>query len=118
MMTSIDGKIMGNYENTGRKRCGQRLLRHRLRKEAVLQASGMAVWSYVATDDNFTFYKKPKLDENAPAVPDGDYVAEKTGMYYVSVDPSGKLGWTNNKLTYVDTTAHVIEVLTEGGQCV
>lgn len=29
----------------------------------------------VTTDDNFTFYHKPALDENAPAVPAGDYLA-------------------------------------------
>lgn len=67
----------------------------------------------VTTDDNFTFYKKPALDETAPLVPEGDFVADAhAGMYYVSVDPSGKLGWENNQLTYVDTTAHVLEVLT------
>lgn len=67
----------------------------------------------VTTDDNFTFYKKPALDETAPLVPEGDFVAEAhASMYYVSVDPSGKLGWESNRLTYVDTTAHVLEVLT------
>lgn len=34
------------------------------------------------------------------------------GMYYVSVDPSGRLGWKSCKLTYEDTHAHVLEVLT------
>ena len=35
-------------------------------------------------------------------------------MYYVSVDPSGKLGCKSSILHYyVDTTAHVIEILTE-----
>lgn len=33
-------------------------------------------------------------------------------MYYVSVDPSGRLGWEENCLTYETTTAYVIEVLT------
>jgi len=67
----------------------------------------------VTTDENFTLYKQPELDKNAPAVPDGDFVANPNfGMYYVSVDPSGKLGWTGNLLTYIDTTAHVLEVLT------
>lgn len=67
----------------------------------------------VTTDDNFTFYKKPALDETVPPVPEGDFLADThAGMYYVSVDPSGKLGWESNRLTYVDTTAHVLEVLT------
>ena len=34
-------------------------------------------------------------------------------MFYVSVDPHGKLGWKSSTLRYVDTTAHVVEVLTE-----
>lgn len=67
----------------------------------------------VTTDDNFTFYKAPALEETALPVPEGDFVADAhAGMYYVSIDPSGKLGWESNQLTYVDTTAHVLEVLT------
>ena len=58
-------------------------------------------------------YEKPDLDENAAKVPEGDYIAKKTDMYYVSIDPSGRLGWKSSTLTYIDTTAHVIEVLTE-----
>ncbi len=33
-------------------------------------------------------------------------------MYYVSVDTYGKLGWKSNTLTYKDTNAHVLEILT------
>lgn len=40
-------------------------------------------------------------------------LAKKTDMYYVSIDPSGRLGWKSSTLTYINTTAHVIEVLTE-----
>ena len=44
----------------------------------------------------------------------GDFIAQPDfGMYYVSIDPHGKLGWESATLQYVDTTAHVIEVLTE-----
>ncbi len=68
----------------------------------------------MTTDDNFTFYKKPDLDGNAPAVPEGDFIAQPDfGMFYVSVDPHGRLGWESSTLHYVDTTAHVIEALTE-----
>lgn len=69
----------------------------------------------MTTDENFTFYEKPELDENAPPAPDGDYVAvDGATMHYVSVDPSGKIGWKSNTLRYADrSAAHVIEVLTK-----
>ena len=67
----------------------------------------------MTTDDNFTFYRKPDLDESAPIVPDGDSIVQPDfGMFYVSVDPHGKLGWDDAILHYEDTTAHVVEVLT------
>lgn len=44
----------------------------------------------------------------------GNFIAQPDfGMFYVSVDPSGRIGWKKNTLTYGDTTAHIIEVLTE-----
>ena len=67
----------------------------------------------VTTDKNFTFFKEPKLDENAPLVPAGDFVPQ-TGKdrYYISIDPSGKLGWEKNYIEY-EGIAYVIEVITE-----
>lgn len=65
----------------------------------------------VTTDDNFTFYNPPALDELVHDVPKGDFIARKSNMYYVSIDLSGKLGWKSHTLTYEETTAEVIEVL-------
>ncbi len=113
MMTSLDGKIMGQYMETPEgSAAGDVFYNISFGKEPYYKHQGW-LSGRVTTDDNFTFYSKPELDENAPIVPGGDFVAKKTDMYYVSVDPSGKLGWKSSKLTYVDTTAHVIEVLTE-----
>lgn len=112
MMTSLDGKIMGNYMDTPEgTSAGDVFYNISFGKDPYYKHQGW-LSGRVTTDDNFTFYEKPELDEHAPAVPDSDFVAEKTGMYYVSVDPSGKLGWKDSTLRYVDTTAHVIEVLT------
>lgn len=33
------------------------------------------------------------LDEGAKPVPEGDFAAKQTDMYYASIDLSGKLGW-------------------------
>ncbi len=113
MMTSLDGKIMGSYMETPEgNAAGDVFYNISFGAEPYYKHQGW-LSGRVTTDDNFTFYEKPVLDENAPAVPEGDFVAKKTNMYYVSVDPSGKLGWKSDTLTYIDTTAHVIEVLTE-----
>lgn len=112
MMTSLDGKIMGNYMETPEgETAGDVFYNIAFGKEPFYKHQGW-LSGRVTTDDNFTFYEKPELDENAPTVPKGDFISEKTPMYYVSVDPSGKLGWKSKTLIYSDTTAHVIEVLT------
>ena len=112
MMTSLDGKIMGNYMDTPEgAAAGDVFYNISFGKDPYYKHQGW-LSGRVTTDDNFTFYEKPALDEHAPAVPDGDFVSERAGMYYVSVDPSGRLGWKDRTLRYEDTTAHVIEVLT------
>lgn len=68
----------------------------------------------VTTDDNNTFYRSPDINGSAPPVPDGDFVADAhASMYYVSIDPSGRLGWQENFVDYGSRRAHVISVLTE-----
>ena len=113
MMTSLDGKIMGSYMETSEgAAAGDVFYNLSFGKNPYYKHQGW-LSGRITTDDNFTFYEKPDLDENAAKVPEGDYIAKKTDMYYVSIDPSGRLGWKSSTLTYIDTTAHVIEVLTE-----
>lgn len=114
MMTSLDGKIMGGYMETPEGgAAGSVFYEIAFGKNPYYHHQGW-LSGRVTTDDNFTFYEKPELDENAPAVPEGDFIRKAdVPMYYVSVDPSGKLGWKSNLLHYRDTTAHVIEILTE-----
>jgi len=111
MLTSLDGKIMGNYMEVPE---GEQAIREfydiAFGKQPYYKHQGW-LSGRVTTDDNFTFYEKPELDENAPTVPEGDFVARKSDMYYVSIDLSGRLGWKSHVLTYEDTTADVIEVL-------
>lgn len=113
MMTSIDGKIMGKYMDTEEADvAGDVFYNISFGKNPYYKHQGW-ISGRVTTDGNFTFYEKPDVDENAKEVPKGDFVAKKSDMYYVSVDPNGKLGWKNETLTYIDTKAHVIEILTE-----
>lgn len=65
------------------------------------------------TDDNQTHYRTPEVNPDAK-VPAGDFVAEPdAAMYYVSIDPSGKLAWESNVVDYGGIDSHVIEVITE-----
>lgn len=113
MMTSLDGKIMGRYmETPAGNTAGDVFYNISFGKKPYYKHQGW-LSGRVTTDDNFTFYAKPVLEDPAPPVPEGDFIAQKADMYYVSVDPSGRLGWKNASLTYIDTTAHIIEVLTE-----
>ncbi len=113
MMTSVDGKIMGSYMETPEgDKAGDVFYNIAFGKNPHYKHQGW-LSGRVTTDDNFTNYRKPKLDEKTPVVPEGDFIAvNDADKYYVSVDPSGKLGWESNTLTYGDTTAHVLEVLT------
>lgn len=114
MMTSLDGKIAGTFMETKEGDvAGDVFYNISFGNNSYYKHQGW-LSGRVTTDDNFTFYEQPELDENAAPVEEGDFVARPdAGMYYVSVDPSGKLGWKSCDLTYMDTHAHVLEVLTE-----
>lgn len=114
MLISIDGKIMGNYMDTPQGiKAGDIFYDIAFGKKPYYHHQGW-LSGRVTTDDNFTFYKKPQLDENAPQVPEGDYIADdQAKMYYVSIDPKGRLGWEESTLVYEDTKARVIEILTD-----
>lgn len=111
MLTSLDGKITGPYmqaEAINGASAAYERINASFRPQAWLCGR-------VTTDENFTFYRKPTLDEGTTAVPEGDYVAVADApMYYVAVDASGRLGWESNSLEYEGRPpSHVIEVLTE-----
>lgn len=114
MMTSLDGKITGEYMRSSQADdAGDVFYDIAFGKKPYYQHQGW-LSGRVTTDENFTFYEKPDLREEDTIVEDGDHVIKPlSSMYYVSIDPSGKLGWKLNTLTYVDTKAHVLEVLTE-----
>ena len=114
MLTSLDGKIAGPYLESANGLAGGNVFYNlAFGSNRHYQHQGW-LSGRITTDDNFTFYEKPELDEQAPLVPSGDHIVPSSlGMYYVSIDPSGKLGWKSNQVVYDDTHAHVIEVLTE-----
>lgn len=67
-----------------------------------------------STEDNITRYRTPKVNEDAPLVPAGDYFAvPEAEMYYISIDPRGELAFENNTFGYGGVPTHFIEVLTD-----
>ncbi|GIN74515.1 5-amino-6-(5-phosphoribosylamino)uracil reductase [Bacillus sp. J14TS2] len=114
MQVSLDGKIIGNYMGTPKgKESGKLFYNLAFGENPHYQHQGW-LSGRTTTDDNFTKYQMPNLDEEALIVPEGDFVVDTDlPKYYISIDPSGKLGWTSNTLNYQSTQAHVIEVLTE-----
>ncbi|WP_085830022.1 RibD family protein [Collinsella vaginalis] len=114
METSLDGKIMGPWMSSETAAAsGGCFYEIAFGETPHYQHQGW-LSGRVTTDDNFTDYRTPELDENAAPVPAGDFVADPdAAMHYVSIDPSGRLGWDSATLTYRTTQAHVVEVLSE-----
>lgn len=114
MITSIDGKIDGRhkeYEERGLNALD--FYNIAFSRDGYYQIDGQ-LSGRATSEAGFTKGRIPKVNEEAEQVPAGDFIADQSKeKYYVSVDPSGKLGWENNTVQYRDTEAHIIEVLTE-----
>ncbi|MGX7420448.1 dihydrofolate reductase family protein [Carnobacterium gallinarum] len=113
MLTSLDGKIMGNYMSTPEgKKASEFFYDLAFTDTGYYQHQGW-LSGRRTSEDNFTQHRKLKLAEPSQPVPAGDFMAEhQADKYYVSIDGSGHLGWVENTITYKNTTAHIIEVLT------
>ncbi len=111
--TSIDGNldIMDLFEFKEASRQYQELALDPIKQQFNIQGY---LNGKITTEDNMTFYKKPDLDENAPVVPDGDYVANPDApMYYLAIDARGELAYTENTFGYGGIPSHIVDVLTE-----
>lgn len=111
MSTSLDGKITGSYMETPEAESAFE------EYERINQFYHPQAWinGRVTIDENFTFYEKPELPENAAMIPHDDYIAVRNAENYIAAaDPSGRLGWKQNYVEYAGRPkAYVIEILTE-----
>ena len=91
METSPDGKIMGKYLWLPQRGDGEDSFYAVLSKYNY-QAQ---LLGRTTVDDNTTLYRKPEINEKAPPVPEGDFLAEgaKLGQYLIALDSHGKLAW-------------------------
>lgn len=115
MTMSLNGKIVGNYHQaTGAAIAGKTFYHAAFEPGGAFDPNEGWLSGRTTTDDNFTFYEQPALDLNAAPVPAGDYIVPDTHpKYYFAIDPHGRLAWHHNQLQYNDTTATVVEVLTD-----
>lgn len=116
MVTSIDGKVTGNflYSKKGLEVSETYYeLNRKLKGDAF-------VCGRVTMESSFTGGFKPDLSEFSSAdIPYEDYVAQKHHYYAVSFDRHGKVGWTDSKVHDDDPgydDCHIIEVLCEDTQ--
>lgn len=114
MVTSLDGKIIGDYLKV------ERAAYFTEEYEKIHGWYGSKAWmcGRVTMEEHFTFGHKLDLaQENIEMIPRIDYVVNKDAKTYaIAVDPSGKLGWTENSIAPWNedrTEDHIVEVLTE-----
>lgn len=113
MMISLDGKIIGKFMGTDEAATAGKVFYDLAFGDDPHYRHQGWLSGRVTTDDNFTHYRTPDLDESAAPVPEGDFIAEAvTDKYYISIDPSGRLAWDGPTMTYQSTRADVLEVLT------
>lgn len=112
MLTSIDGKVTGNFlgSEKGSSACETYYeINRKLKGDAF--ACGR-----VTMESSFTNGFKPDLSAFIDKeLPDGDYIAMKHNYYAVSFDTCGKVGWTDDKIHDDDPgydDCHIIEVVT------
>lgn len=114
MLTSLDGKVIGDFLKT------ERASYFSDEYEKIHNRYGCKAWicGRVTMEEHFTFGHKLDLkQDHISTIPRTDYIANKDAKSYaVAVDPSGKLGWTENSIKPWNENRsedHIIEVLTE-----
>lgn len=114
MLTSLDGKIIGDYLKE--KRADSFTDKY----EKIHGRYGCKAWicGRVTMEEHFTFGHQLELkQDNIPTIPRTDHVANKDAKgYAIAVDPSSKLGWTENSIQPWNENRsedHIVEVLIE-----
>jgi hypothetical protein len=91
MLTSLDGKIIGDYLKE------KRAAYFTDEYEKIHDRFGCKAWicGRITMEEHFTFGNKLDLKhEDIPPIPRTDYIAKKDAKtYFIAIDPSGKLGW-------------------------
>ena len=110
ILSALDGRITGSFMGMPSvKESSEEYARIRLEYQA-------DAWFYgTVTTKEFTAFRKPLMIEKEISVSMDDFVAgQNAGLYYVSVDVLGEIGWESGTFQKPGRPdAHIIEVLTE-----
>ncbi len=113
MMTSIDGKVTGDFLNSKK---GLEVSETYYEINRNLKGDAFAC-GRVTMESSFTNGFKPDLTAfKNPEIPCEDFIAQKHHYYAVSFDRHGSVGWTDSKIHDDDlgyNDCHIIEVLSE-----
>ncbi len=121
MVTSIDGKVTGNF--LGRPECEAAAeVYYEMNREYKAQGSGGFICGRVTMEESFTGGFYPDLSKYKPVERERGHYMNcwfedlTSGYYAIAFDPRGKLGWKSNVIEDSDPGyggAQIIEVLTE-----
>ena len=112
ILTSLDGKIWGEFTKLPEETASAPFFKWIGFGHDVWDMDANLSGTNTAYND-YTWGNEPDLNEDAPPVPEGDYIAKKADRYSAVLDRKGILGWTRNYIPYAGTENHVISVLTE-----
>jgi len=122
MLTSIDGKVTGEFLN--RTECEEATeIYYEINRKLKEKGSGGFICGRVTMESSFTGGWYPDLSKYEPTERMGNYYMNcrfddlsEAGYYAIAFDPKGKLGWKSNIIEDSDPGyggARIIEVLTE-----
>ena len=116
MVTSIDGKVTGDF--LSRPECEKATdIYYELNREYNKNDTSGFICGRVTMESSFTGGWYPDLTKYQPIENKDDFIPDNlSGFYAVSFDPKGKLGWKSNKIIDEDPgygDAQIIEILTE-----
>lgn len=120
MVTSIDGKVTGNFLDTPSCEAATEAY-FEINRKYKAEGSGGFICGRITMEGSFTGGFYPDLSKYEPLPPEdggySDYWSEnQSGYYAIAFDPRGKLGW---KAAFIEDSdpgydeAQVVEVLTE-----
>ncbi len=116
MVTSIDGKVTGDFLSCPECEKATEIY-YELNREYNKNGTGGFICGRVTMESSFTGGWYPDLTKYEPSENKADFVPDDlSGFYAISFDPKGKLGWKNNRIIDEDPGyggAQIIEVLTD-----